>query len=208
MLAAAAVAVGLAGRFREKPQQVLQASILPPDGWTFSFLDGPMALSPDGRQVAFVARKSDGRHVLWIRSLEGEAREMPGTDQASFPFWSPDSRFVGLQAEGMVRKVPAAGGFPEKIALNNIGRGGTWSRDGVILASRLLRGTLLRVPASGGDVAYVTERDRKRSEFQHTFPFFLPDGKHFLFSIVGSSQLPQTVEIFLQALDSGRRSCS
>jgi Tol biopolymer transport system component len=200
VLAAGALVTLLSGR-RSEPRQVLQASILPPEGWSFSFLTGPMALSPDGKQIAFVARKADGKRSLWVRALDGIAREIPGTDDASYPFWSPDSRFVALQADGMVKKVASAGGFPEKVTPNSIGRGGSWNRDGVILASRLLRGTILRFPAGGGDPAPATERDRKRGEFQHTFPFFLPDGKHFLFSVVGSSRLTQTVEIFLQALD-------
>ncbi len=202
VLAAAVSVVFLSGRRKEQPLPVIQASILPPEGWTFSFLNGPMALSPDGKQMAFIARKADGKHSLWIRSLEGQAHEIPGTDDASYPFWSPDSRFVGFQGVGMVKKVASAGGFPERLAANNIGRGGSWSRDGVVLGSRLLRGVIVRMPAAGGDAAPATERDQKRGEYQHTFPYFLPDGRHFLFSVVGSSQLPQTVEIFLQALDS------
>ena len=92
-----------------------------------------LAISPDGEKLAFVA-SSEGRPKLWLRSLAtGSARPLAGTDGASFPFWSPDSRSIGFFANDMVNRIDIDGGSLRALARRPVGAGGTWSRDGVIL---------------------------------------------------------------------------
>jgi Tol biopolymer transport system component/aminoglycoside phosphotransferase (APT) family kinase protein len=149
------------------------------------------ALSPDGRRLAFVAMVGrGGRPSLWIRELNGlSARELEGTEAATGPFWSPDSRIVAFFTGRELKKIDADGGGPPmKIAnadeLRGVGGGilgqsGTWSRDNVIVFTN--GATLARVPARGGAVETLTTLDASAKETQHGFPFFLPDGSHFLY---------------------------
>jgi Tol biopolymer transport system component len=152
------------------------------------------AISPDGRTIAFVATESDGRSRLWVRRLDVlAARALAGTDSASAPFWSPDSRTIGFFARGELKKVEIDGGAPQFVAAasgspRNVS--GSWSRDNVILFSAV-SGGLGKVSAMGGDVSLVTPGA--------SYPFFLPDGKHFLSS--PSRGGPQS-GIYLGTLDS------
>jgi eukaryotic-like serine/threonine-protein kinase len=142
-----------------------------------------VAISPDGRHLAFVARKGTVS-ALWIRPLDGTAAsELPGTAGASYPFWSPDSRTLGFFAEGKLKKVPAAGGLVQTLADASAGRGGTWNPDGVILFTPDHRSPIHRVADSGGSATPVTdhlERPEDPPTF-HRLPHFLPDGRHYLF---------------------------
>ena len=153
------------------------------------------ALSPDGRQIVFVA-SGDGAPRLWLRSLATTgAQPLAGTEGAVYPFWSPDSRSVGFFAGSSLRRLDIGGGAPQTVAIGHVGRGGTWNADGVILFGS--NGTpLFRVPATGGEPVAVTTLDRQTS---HRFPSFLPDGRQFLFYAQGT---PETTGIYLGALDS------
>jgi Tol biopolymer transport system component/predicted Ser/Thr protein kinase len=166
--------------FREAPPEprVLRTSILPPDGTVFDFSQGVglMALSPDGRKIVFGARTSDGKNPLFVRSLDAAtAQPLAGTDNAAFPFWSPDSRFIGFFADGKLKKIDASGGPAIPLADAVAARGGTWSPEGVIVFSPGgVDGPLIRVPATGGAAVPVSNE-------VGSLPWFLPDGKHFLF---------------------------
>ena len=93
------------------------------------------AVSPDGRQIVFVA-SGDGASRLWVRPLDTTAAQpLAGTDGASYPFWSPDSRSIGFFADGQLKRLDLAGGAPQTLAPAQVARGGTWSADGVILSS-------------------------------------------------------------------------
>jgi Tol biopolymer transport system component len=151
------------------------------------------ALSPDGRQLAFVA-SGDGASRLWVRSLAATAAQpLAATEGAQFPFWSPDSRSVGFFSEGKLKRFDLSGGAPQTVATAVGARGGTWNADGVILFSK--GGPLFRVPAAGGQPVAVTALDRQTS---HRFPSFLPDGRHFMFYAIAT---PDTAGIYLGALD-------
>ena len=92
-----------------------------------------LALSPDGRQLAYVAT-TEGQSRLWVRLLDDTtARALAGTEGASFPFWAPDGRAIGFFAEGKLKRVDLAGGAPQVLADAPNGRGGTWNPEGVIL---------------------------------------------------------------------------
>src|SRR3989441_1162284 len=165
------------------PQQVLRAVSPQPEKVALDVTGdfaGPAVISPDGTQVAFVAR-AYGIKSIWVRPLDAMAvHRLDDTEGSSFPFWSADSRQIGFFAEGKVKRVPAAGG-PTAIVTNAPNaRGGTWSKDNVIVFSPDYQGGLLRVPASGGAAVPVTTIDSHKHS-THRWPFFLPDGRHFLY---------------------------
>jgi Tol biopolymer transport system component len=164
---------------------VVRASIPAPPGTAFH-LDplnpGVATVSPDGRQVAFSARDESGTFMLYLRALDaGEAHALDGTEGGHYPFWSPDSRWIGFVANGKLRKVPATGGPVQTICDAPDGKGGTWNSDGVIVFAPDASSTLHRVAAVGGDSTPITELDLERGDNSHRQPRFLPDGRHLLF---------------------------
>jgi Tol biopolymer transport system component len=178
---AAAAATAFVIRLRSEPPRTVASSLLPPEKSSFAFDVGPMALSPDGRRMAFVATSS-GVSVLWVRPLSGlSAQPLAGTDGASYPFWSPDSRYLAFFANGKLKKIEASGGPPQTLADATSGRGGTWNREGVILFAPTSRSSIYRVPAAGGEASAVTKLDVAESEFSHRWAVFLPDGRRFLY---------------------------
>jgi Tol biopolymer transport system component len=196
------------GNPRERPRTV-QASILPPEKSAFVFDGvGPMALSPDGTRLAFVAATPEGKNLLWARPLNGmSAQPLPGTEDASYPFWSPDSRFLGFFAAGVLKKMDASGGPSQTVCdAATTGRGGTWNRDGVIVFARP-RGPLMRVSSEGGTPVPLADLDASRGEYSHRLPFFLPDGRHYLYLARSNpSGDPKDAEIvYAGSLDSKER---
>ncbi len=178
--------------FRETPNtpRVLRSSIvLPEKSVVQSF-----ALSPDGSWLA-VAIAVEGKQQLWVRALDAlQPRLLPGTEDAQYPFWSPDSRYIGFFAQGKLKKVPAGGGPPQTLCTVGLTRGGTWNRDGVILFG-LGIGPLHRVPSAGGVPTPVATAEGGRA---YRYPVFLPDGRHFLYTLnLGD----QSNGVYLAALD-------
>jgi len=169
--------------FREKPAEAPAArfSIVPPE--KSSFVDQPPALSPDGRRLVFAAQSADGTQRLWVRALNSvTAQPLPGTEGASLPFWSPDSRFIGFGAAGSLKVSDLSGGPVATLADAPRFLGASWSRQGVIVFEPNSTGPLQRVPAGGGTATPATALDREHKETSHQFPWFLPDGRHFLFT--------------------------
>jgi Tol biopolymer transport system component len=139
-----------------------------------------LALSPDGRRVAFTARDNTGNVTLWVRELDSlEARQLPGTDGAWSPFWSPDSNSLAFGVGRVLKRIDLAGGPARTLceADGPVGLG-TWNADGVIVFGTRAVGPLRRVPASGGVPVAVTKLE---GETFHSFPVFLPDGRRFVF---------------------------
>ncbi len=164
-----------------------------------------VAISPDGRRIAVVARDSSGKNLLWIRPLDSlSAQSLPGTENPSFPFWSPDSRFIGFFADGKLKKIDTTGGPPQTLCEAPLSRGGTWSREGVILFAPTVDGPLYRVSASGGLRTVATRIDTVRGETSHRWPFFLPDGRRFLYLVTsfGSGGERGKLGIYAGSLDS------
>jgi Tol biopolymer transport system component/DNA-binding winged helix-turn-helix (wHTH) protein len=160
------------------------------------------ALSPDGRQLAYVAT-ADGQSRLWVRQL-ASTRAQPlavAEGGAAYPFWSPDSRSIGFFSGGKLNRIDANGGSPQAVAEAKSARGGTWNADGVILFSPTPASPLFRVPAYGGEAVAVTKLDWSGSQ---RFAQFLPDGLHFLFYAEGSPEHPGAIEgaIYLGSLNS------
>lgn len=147
------------------------------ESWSAGF-----ALSPDGRWFTYVAKTPDGKSVLWLRSLDAvEDKPLPGTEKAEFPFWSPDSRFIAFFADAKLKKIEITSTTPSVICDAPTARGGAWNREGTILFSPSRAGSLQRVPATGGTPTQVTALSTSENETSHRWPFFLPDGRHFLY---------------------------
>jgi Tol biopolymer transport system component/beta-glucanase (GH16 family) len=157
------------------------AAIEAPAGGSFYGLTPQFAVSPDGQQVVFVAGSGGIGTTLWIRPVgSGTPRAIAGTGQASYPFWSPDSKTIGFFASGKLLKVAAAGGAPVVLCDAPTGRGGTWNAEGVIVFTSGITDPLRRVSANGGQPELATTLDSPREQ-SHRWPQFLPDGKHVLY---------------------------
>ena len=150
-LALAALAVVLARTpWQPAPARPDVLSILPPPGTTFSRGEAPQ-VSPDGREVAFVATDGTGRTLLYVRSRTASApRALAGTDDATLPFWAPDSRHLGFFARSALKTVAVSGGTPRTLAGAPVPRGGTWSKDGVIVFVPYPNVQAQQIPAAGG----------------------------------------------------------
>jgi serine/threonine protein kinase len=190
-------------RLRTDTPRTVVSMLHPPEKSAFAFEFGPMALSPDGTRMAFVATSS-GINMLWVRPLSGvSAQPLAGTEGASNPFWSPDSRFLGFFANRQLKKIEASGGPPQTLADASLGRGGSWSRDGVILFVPNSREAVHRVSASGGEVSRVTKLDAGASEVSHRWPVFLPDGRRFLYLAQKRVGAGEKNGIYAASLDGG-----
>ncbi|MCM2314464.1 MAG: serine/threonine-protein kinase [Thermoanaerobaculia bacterium] len=166
------------------PPRVVRSTILPPDKMKFDASSGILALSPDGRRATFIAGADGAKRMLWVRSLDAlTAQPLAGTEDATHPFWSPDSRFIAFFSGGKLRKIDANGGPPQVICDALSGRGGAWNAEGTILFTPNPTDVLYRVPAAGGKPVAVTALDPKHDETSHRHPSFLPDGVHFIFLI-------------------------
>jgi Tol biopolymer transport system component/predicted Ser/Thr protein kinase len=195
-IAAVALAVSLlrsGERNQADPTGSYSTEILPPADLRFgsgilgSGAAGRFALSPDGRRLAFVAADPSGRVLLYVRPLESiVAQPLAGTENADYPFWSPDSDSIAFVADGRLRRVDLAGGAPITIADTVLPATGTWNEDNVILFTPAPANPIHRVPAAGGTPVPVTTLDEQAGEVQHWYPYFLPDGQHFLYFAVGS----------------------
>ena len=194
---ALAAALALYAPWRAKPPapQSLRFQVQTPGNASAIF---PI-LSPDGRRLAFVT-SHDGPDQIWVRDLDAfEARALPGTDGATYPFWSPDGASVAFFAEGKLRKIAVAGGPPQTLCDAGSGRGGTWNREGVILFSNGPDSPILRVPAAGGSPVPVSRIAGGAAG--HRFPFFLPDGVHFLYN--AGSDKPEEAGVFVASIEGG-----
>jgi Tol biopolymer transport system component len=164
-------------------------------------IPGLPTISPDGRYVVLRVNTEDGKELLWMRALGSfEARPLVGTDGGFQPFWSPDSRAVGFFAQGKLKWIDVSGGSVQTVCDAPSISGGAWSHDGTIIFSRGLASGLYRVPATGGTPIQLTTVDASRNEIDHLWPYFLPDGRHFLF--LARNAQPENSAIYVGTLDS------
>jgi eukaryotic-like serine/threonine-protein kinase len=176
--------------------EVLRLSILPPAGTAFE----SFAISPDGRRIAFTAQ-ANGNLMLWVRELDSlDARPLPGTEAAAFPFWSPDSRSIGFFTPFKLKVVAASGGPCRELADVVVGRGAAWNAQNVIVFCPRPVGPLYRIAAEGGTSTPVTTLETGPSEIAHGFPQFLPDGRRFIY--FATSGRPGESSIRIGSLDS------
>jgi eukaryotic-like serine/threonine-protein kinase len=207
--AGALAIVGLVSAYwlrAESPERVLRYTVSPPEGMSFLTMAeaGAPTLSPDGHVVAFVAEGVRGRE-LWVRSLEAfDARPLPGTEGAGFPFWSSDGTALGFFMAGALKSISLTSGQAQILATAVLGTSpGTWNDRGTILFSPT-NITLATVAAGGGEVARATDVDAALLEENHFYPVFLPDGRHYLVEVRGGSELEY--QVWLGELGSNDRS--
>ena len=183
-------------------RKVVRAQIGAPERYSFTSLNASnhVAISPDGNAIAFVA-EGEGKQFLWVRPLQATAAQaLAGTEGAYYPFWSPDSKFLGFFANGKMKKVEASGGVVQTLCDSPFGRGGSWNRDGVILFTPGIHDVIYRVPDGGGQPVAVTKVKKPGPYAGSRWPYFLPDGKHFLY--VGTEEGDFRGKIYAGSLDS------
>ncbi|HET9409841.1 MAG TPA: protein kinase [Candidatus Sulfotelmatobacter sp.] len=183
----------------------VRSEILPPPNAEFFSHDvegGTPAISPDGRQMVVAVRDKSGSVMLWLRAVDSETMHpLAGTEGASHPFWSPDSHAIGYFAERKLKRVDDHGGNGRTLCdVSATPRGGSWSRDGVILFTPGTGDRLYRVSAEGGTPVLASEFDREHLEDGHRWPQFLPDGKRYLFFLRSFDK--ERTGIYLGSLDS------
>jgi Tol biopolymer transport system component len=208
-LVATSAVVGIAA-WHLKPAPRLVAStaaavtrlVVEPEAPVPQETEGVLALSPDGRLLAYVGR-SGGRRVLYLRELDSfQSRPVPGSEGADCPAFSPDGKWLAFAADHQVKKVAVAGGTPVPLCeFNNVGRGLGWESTDSILFSRGTSG-IWRVPAAGGTPTAVTTL--AGGEFEHNFPQMLPGGKALLFSELAAGAIGNR-QMVVQVLETSER---
>ena len=179
--------------FRETPppEQTLRYAVaLPENSTVHSF-----AISPDGRTLV-VAVTVNGKRQLWLRPMDAlQFQPMAFTEDATYPFWSPDSRTIGFFAQGKLKKLAANGGPAQSLCDVANARGGSWNRDDIIVFSpNNAGGSIQRVAAAGGVPVDVT---KTKGTLRH--PVFLPDRRHFFYSSISGA--PEQMGIYVASLD-------
>ena len=197
--------VGLSPRASEPP--VVEFEVPSPPDMRF-YLDperpGAATVSPDGRAVAFTA-EAKGAYQLYLRALDSAVvRELPGTEGAQYPFWSPDSRWLGFFDGSRIKKVQATGsaGPPVTICEVQEMKGASWGSSGFIVFAPDAGSVLERVPEAGGTPTPVTVFDNDFGEDSHRHPRFLPDGRHFLYLARVNSGTPDN-GVMVGSIDGG-----
>jgi eukaryotic-like serine/threonine-protein kinase len=207
MLIFVAVAALAGYRWAKSSEQSvsLHAEIPPPDKFsldTTGDAGGMPVVSPQGDKIAFVAHSGEAK-LLWVRSLSSDsAQSLDGTAGAAHPFWSPDGRNIGFFAGGKLMKIAATGGPVAAVADAPNSRGGSWGINDVIVFAPDFTGSLAKVSAQADTAVPATVIDRSKHT-THRWPWFLPDGKHFIF--LATSHLggdPQQNGIYFGSVDS------
>jgi len=188
-------------------QQPIQTSINQPAGFDFTpIMGGAPVLSPDGQQIAFGAVKKgvtfrgSESTIFLLRLSNGEAAPLAGTEGGIFPFWSPDGKYLGFFADGKLKKILAAGGPAQILCDAQDGRGGSWNEQGTIIFAPRIAGPLQSVSDAGGTPVEITRANKDDSQFTDRNPYFLPDGKHFLYVQRGKNAIGS---VYTSSLDGG-----
>ena len=185
--ASAAISFGVMPASAPAGAPVYRSTIVVNENLNFRAFSNRFRLSPDGRRLAYVALDPSGRMMLWVRALDSlVGQPLAGTDDATAPFWSPDSRVIAFFADEKLKRIDAGGGPVTVICAAPASTArrvtpGSWSRDDVILMSSPTSMTIAQVAAGGGTPAAVTSVNADSGESQHGFPYFLPDGRRFLY---------------------------
>jgi serine/threonine protein kinase len=141
---------------------------------------GNVLLSPDGTRLVYTRRESEGKFRLYTRTLDQEqAAAIPGTEDASFPFFSPDGQSLGFFANGKLKKTSVSGGGTVELCDAPDGRGGSWGEDGNIVAALKMFSGLSRIPSGGGTAQPLTQL---KNEATHRWPQVLPGAQAVLFT--------------------------
>jgi len=188
-------------RPRETPSAMYFNSSVP-------FPTNYVALSPDGKRLALVAFFDQAnKNVIWLQQVGGRgATVLPGTEGAAYPFWAPNGRSIGFFADGRLKTIDVASGRSAQVLADApFGRGGAWSKDGLILFTPDAWSGLFRVPSSGGTPVQVTKAEVSQFQVSNRWPVFLPDGRHFLYLACNFSGQLDKNWIFVGSLDSNEK---
>ena len=204
LVVVASVVANTALNTRPRDAHVYRTSIIVPAevGAIGGNRNATLALSPDGRQLAFTASDTSGHTMLWIRALDAlNARPLPDTQDAVSPLWSPDGRWLAFVANDALKRIEIATGRVTTVC-NAAWAAGAWSRGDVIVFTTRTW-SLAQVPAAGGTPIALTTIDPAGSEYSHLAAFFLPDGRRFVYAALASSGQP--LGVYLASLDSHDR---
>jgi eukaryotic-like serine/threonine-protein kinase len=198
-LATFALAYALSTRSSAVPPIAGRFSLVPSNKLGIAGPGGLPAISPDGRRIAVVFR-SGRQNALWVRELDGaDFRMLPGTEGANYPFWSPDGRSVAFFASGKLQRIDTAGGPPRTICEELDLSTGAWSQADVIVYGTRQKAGLFRVSAQGGTPVALSAPDPALGERSYRTPWFLPDGKHFLYTAYNSDVTKS--RIYVESID-------
>jgi eukaryotic-like serine/threonine-protein kinase len=200
-VSATSLVIAAAVALRHESSAMIYSYLLAPDNAVLC-LECGIAISPDGRYLAYLARiEGEPKEALWVRPLSGpSAQRLQGTEGARFPFWSPDGHALGFASGDTLQKIDASGSSPPQKLCSPCSGQGTWSREGIIVFGSALN-PLRGISASGGDPFPVTELEPTRGNDGHVHPVFLADGRHVLFRNTSNSN-PSVRGIYAASLDS------
>lgn len=167
----------------------IKAAVLPPQGITFvNDIGSNITISPNGKYIAFVGKDSSDAMKLWLRPVNSlTTRALATASVSAYPFWSPDSRYIAYFDDRKLMKISLEAGTSLPICDAPAGRGGTWSKNGTIVLAPDATGSLFKVAATGGEPELLVRADTTNQYLSFRWPFFLPDGEHFLYSTESSS---------------------
>ena len=190
---------------RPQPTTRMQFALAVPDEMSISH----MAISRDGSMLVFVSpEESSALPMLYVQRIGSSVVTLlPGTQGASYPFWSPDGASVAFFANGKLQKMAITGGTPQILATALAGRGGSWGSKGVIIYTPDAQSPIQRINADGTGMAQVTQGIRTAQDETHRWPLFLPDGDHFLFwaGNFGNTKDDRWSGIYLSSLEGKER---
>ncbi len=201
---AAFIAFFVLGRSGDN-QPEIKATILPPREMTLDNAEGSnVSISPNGKFIVFVADDSSGNSKLWLRAINSlKAVPLASVDNAAYPFWSPDSRYVAYFSGGKLMKMSLGDKIAVALCDAPSGRGGTWGKNGDIVFSPEPTSGLDEISSQGGEPKVVVKQ--KSGVLSLRWPYFLPDGKHFLYSTQHSESGSSPMDaIFVTSLDGGQ----
>jgi serine/threonine-protein kinase len=191
-------------RAREQAQTVTRAQLLPPKGERLSLEGRAFAISPDGRRLVYSVQKGVTSE-LRQRSLDSEeSTAIPGTEGGTYPFFSPDGKWIAFVGGPKLKKVALAGGTPVTLCDAPWFRGGFWGNDGSIYFVPNVYVPISRISADGGPIQPVTKIRTQEGEQQHRWPDVLPGGKAIVYAI-GSGADWDEATIVAERLDTGER---
>ncbi|HTC49584.1 MAG TPA: protein kinase [Candidatus Aquilonibacter sp.] len=201
------IAAGIFLHPASPPAPAIRTVINSPEKTSFNLAGdfaGPPVLSPDGTSIVFSTTSAEGKSSLWVRAMNSlEARPLADTDGAYFPFWSPDSRSIGFFAPGKLKTIELNGSAAQEVCSAPYGRGGAWGANGIIVFSPTPAAPMMRVSATGGSPVDVTTIDTSQHT-SHRWPFFLPDGKHFLYLAIHHEPAKAANDILYYASTDGK----
>ena len=214
LFVAGVTAIGASGfivsQFKTSPGQSASPAAhfmvqLPPNSRLASIDFPAIAISPDGSLITYVATRG-GQSELFVRPMNSvDPRPLAGTANATTPFFSPDSRWIGFFADGQLKKISTAGGLPMTLCAAPVGAGASWGANGVIVFAGTTGAGLSRVSDAGGKPEPLTQLDAQKGEFSHRWPEWLPDQRAVLYT-VGTTGSWDDAQIVGQSVASGERS--